>query len=41
MAFKPKCFICKKPCELSDRNVDKTYAHTDCLRANMTAPIPK
>jgi hypothetical protein len=41
MAAKPKCFICGKACELSDRNVDKTYAHRDCLYAHQTIPLPR
>ena len=36
--IKPKCLVCAKPCELSDRNVDGTYAHRECLYANMTYP---
>lgn len=31
-----KCMVCGKPCEIWDRNIDKTYAHRECLYANMT-----
>ena len=37
----PKCLICGKPCEKSDRNTDGTYAHRECLYAHMTRPLPR
>ena len=37
----PVCFICKKPCHVSDANTDGTHAHRDCLRQNMQRPLPK
>ena len=41
MAGQPKCLVCAKACEPSDRNVDGTYAHRECLYATMTKIIPK
>lgn len=35
---KPLCFICGKPCAPSDRNVDGTYAHANCLHQHSQRP---
>lgn len=41
LAAKPKCIVCGKACDAGDRNVDGTYAHRECLYANMTKPLPR
>lgn len=38
---KPRCSICKEPCELWDRNSDGTYTCDTCLRAYAIRPIGK
>ena len=37
----PKCFVCGKTCDETDRNNDGSYAHRNCLITTSSRPRPR